>query len=78
MGVETIKHNLVPKHEKLSKEEKENILKELNIYVKQLPKIRRKDAALQGLDVEIGDVIRILRRSSTTKEALYYRMVVDG
>ena len=78
MEFDITKHNLVPKHEKLSKDEKAKFLKEFNLSLEQLPKIKVSDKALKGVAVEIGDVIKIIRKSPTMKEALYYRVVISG
>jgi len=73
-----ITHNLVPKHVKLSEKEKQELLELYNIDPKQLPKILKKDAALKGLEVKPGDIIKILRDSRTAKQAIFYRAVIDG
>ena len=53
------KHILVPKHTKLSQKDKKELLSKLKITIKELPKISIKDAAIQDLKPEIGDVIKI-------------------
>lgn len=68
-------HILQPKHIKLKKDEVSNILAKYNITKEQLPKIKHNDAALEGLNIEKGDVIKILRRSED-KEREYFRIVV--
>ena len=72
------KHELVPLHEKLSSEEKEKLLKELQINFKDLPKIYRSDPTLVEMDVKVGDVIRIPRKSGTAKQTVFYRGVIDA
>jgi DNA-directed RNA polymerase subunit H (RpoH/RPB5) len=67
-------HVLQPKHIKLSAEETEEILKELNISKSQLPNIIINDPALPEV-CEIGDVIKI-ERNEGGKLNLYYRVVV--
>jgi len=67
-------HKLQPTHTKLKTEEVEKLLKELNISLAQLPKIKITDSAIpDGSD--IGDVIKI-ERSTDGKKAFYYRVVV--
>ena len=67
-------HKLQPAHTKLKTEEVEKLLKELNISLAQLPKIKITDSAIpDGSD--IGDVIKI-ERSTDGKKAFYYRVVV--
>lgn len=72
------KHELVPSHEKISAEEKQNLLSSMNISFKNLPKIYRDDPAIKEMDVKIGDIIKVARRSSTAKETIFYRGVVDA
>ncbi|MEK6940673.1 MAG: DNA-directed RNA polymerase subunit H [Nanoarchaeota archaeon] len=74
--VDITKHAYVPEHLKLSPEKIEELLKMYNISKKQLPRINSKDAAIQHLDAKKGDVIEILRKSVTNKEAKFYRVVV--
>ena len=63
-------HILQPKHTKLSNEEADKILKELNISKSQLPKVFLSDPGLPE-SARIGDVIKIDRQGS-----VYYRVVV--
>jgi DNA-directed RNA polymerase subunit H len=72
------KHELVPRHEKVSDVEKEKLLSELNISFKDLPKVYRSDAAIMDLDVKPGDVVKITRKSSTAKEIVFYRGISDA
>jgi len=72
------KHNLVPKHIKLSEEEKQEVLKKHNLSLNQLPMILLSDAAIQNLKPEVGDVIKIMRPSPTVIESAFYRVVVYG
>lgn len=69
-------HILVPEHAKLSTEEKEQLLKSLNVSLKQLPKILKTDAAIKHLDPKKDDVIKILRNSPTAGKSAFYRVVV--
>jgi len=41
-----------------------------------LPKIKRTDPALPD-EAEVGDVVKIVRNSRTTEEAVVYRLVVS-
>jgi DNA-directed RNA polymerase subunit H (RpoH/RPB5) len=66
-------HVLQPTHTKLKPEEVEKLLKELNISLAQLPKMKINDSALpQGC--EISDIIKI-ERSIDGKKTFYYRLV---
>ena len=70
------KHALIPKHVKLSEKEKEEVLKRYNASVEDFPRILKRDAALHGMNVKFGDMIKIVRKSSTAGSAIFYRVVV--
>ncbi|AAR39348.1 NEQ507 [Nanoarchaeum equitans Kin4-M] len=73
-----IKHRLVPEYQKLTKEEVEKLLKELNIdSIDYLPKIYVDDPAIQHLNPKPGDVLRIIRKSPTAGKTIYYRVVIE-
>lgn len=74
--IDITKHEFVPKHIKLSEDEAQEMLKKFNISRKQLPRILKEDPAIQKLDVKKGDVIKIIRKSPTTGEAEFYRVVI--
>ncbi len=67
---------LVPKHELLTEEQKQILLKKLGINLKQLPRIKQTDPASKRLDAKKLDVIKIIRKSPTAGESVYYRVVV--
>ena len=71
-------HFLVPQHIKLTEEQKKELLKKFNISIKQLPMIKKNDPAIKDLLVVPNDVILVRRKSPTTKETDYYRVIVDG
>ncbi len=66
-------HVLVPKHVKLSDKEKAELEERVG-NLNLLPKIKRSDPALRGLDVRPGDVIKIIRPNELVP---YYRVVVE-
>jgi len=66
-------HILEPKHTKLKPEDVEKLLKELNISLAQLPKIKINDPNLPE-KCDISDVIKI-ERESDNKKMIYYRVV---
>ena len=70
-------HILIPEHTKLTKKETEDLLKDYNISLRQLPGISKKDPALSSCDVVAGDVIKILRKSYTDNQTVFYRVVID-
>lgn len=70
-------HVYVPKHEIMTKNEAEQVLKKFNCKPTELPLIFVNDPAIMGLGVKPGDMIKITRRSGTAGESLYYRYVVE-
>ncbi|MHA1743110.1 MAG: DNA-directed RNA polymerase subunit H [Candidatus Heimdallarchaeota archaeon] len=72
------KHELVPKHIILNDQEKEEVLKKYGITLKQLPRILVSDPAIKDLNVKPGTVIKIIRKSPTAGETVYYRVAVKG
>ena len=74
--VDVSQHNQVPEHTVLGRDAVEDVLAEYDISRTDLPKIKRRDAALPD-DAEVGDVIEIVRDSRTTDEAIVYRLVVE-
>ena len=68
-------HIFQPRHEILSKNEEQEVLKQYNT---QLPYIMLSDKGLEDLDVRPGDIIKITRKSPTAGESVYYRYVVEG
>jgi DNA-directed RNA polymerase subunit H (RpoH/RPB5) len=75
-SVNIVEHELVPKHEVLSKEEKQKVLDKFKITTEELPKILSSDAVMEYLKAKPGDVVRIMRDSPTAGETVYYRVVV--
>jgi len=69
-------HVFVPKHVKISEEEKEKLLDQYNISLSQLPRISKMDPALASLEVKKGDIIKIERDSPTIGKSNFYRVVV--
>lgn len=76
-SIETIKHELVPKHEIMSAKEKDEFLKEYGATLGQLPKILASDPIAEMLGAKAKDIIRITRESETAGIAVYYRVVVE-
>lgn len=75
---ETVKHELIPVHEKISEAEKQKLLHEMNINFKDMPKIYINDSAIAHMDLKVGDIIKITRKSSTSKQAIFFRGVIDA
>lgn len=72
------KHYLVPKHEILSPEERQAVLEKYRIEPYKLPRIKASDPAARLIGAKPGDIIKIIRRSPTAGESVYYRYVVEG
>ncbi len=70
---------MVPQHVILSPEERKKVLEQFRIKkANQLPTIHFSDPVVQTLEAKVGDLIKIMRKSSTAKETIYYRLVVEG
>jgi DNA-directed RNA polymerase subunit H len=72
-----LKHELVPRHEILTAAEKKELLERMSITEKQLPKILDSDAVIKKIEAKPGDVIKITRKSQTSGETVYYRLVAE-
>ena len=77
MKMDISKHVLVPKHEVLTEEEAEKVLKKYNITKSQLPKILISDPMVKKIGAKVGDIIKITRKSPTAGESIFYRVVVS-
>jgi DNA-directed RNA polymerase subunit H len=75
-GFEVTDHVLVPKHVKASEKEKKALFEKFNISIKELPKIHKSDPAIADLEVQAGDIVKVMRKSATAKDSAYYRGVV--
>lgn len=82
MPFNVLEHDLVPEHYILSEEEGQDILTRLKIRREQLPKIKKTDPCIQALetvhgDIDVGRIVKVVRRSHTANIAVSYRLVVD-
>ena len=75
--IEISRHILVPKHVKLSDKEKKEVLEKFNSTLRELPKIFKDDPAVINLNAVPGDVIKIMRQSPTSGDAVFYRVVLN-
>ncbi len=72
---EVSKHELVPKHSKLSERETKELFEKYSIELLNLPRIFKNDPAIQELDIKEGDIVKISRKSPTAGETVFYRRV---
>jgi DNA-directed RNA polymerase subunit H (RpoH/RPB5) len=68
------KHQLVPKHEKLSEEEVKQCMEQYMLKNKlQFPIINKNDVMSRWLGLRHGDVVKITRYNETSGEYFYFR-----
>ncbi|HIG93085.1 MAG: DNA-directed RNA polymerase subunit H [archaeon GW2011_AR9] len=77
MAFDISKHNLVPKHTKVSDSEKAKLFEKYLIGARELPKIMKDDPAIAKLSLKGGDIVKIERASKTVGMTTYYRAVVE-
>ncbi|MEM3382964.1 MAG: DNA-directed RNA polymerase subunit H [Nitrososphaerales archaeon] len=78
LHIDITKHIFVPKHVILTPEEAKEVLKKYNAKPEQFPYILSTDPVIKEIGAKPGDLIKIIRRSETAGEAIYYRYVVEG
>ena len=71
-------HKLVPLHMIISEKEREELLKKYNIGPNGLPKILDIDPVSIYIGAKPGQILKIIRKSHTAKEAVSYRLVVES
>lgn len=71
-----LEHELVPKHEIMKQAEVKEMLEKYGITKNLLPRITEGDPIAEAIGAKKKDVLRIVRRSKTAGEAIYYRIVV--
>jgi DNA-directed RNA polymerase subunit H len=70
-------HKQVPRHEILTEEEKQQLLTQYKVHPYQLPQIKASDPAVKAIGANPGDILRIIRKSTTAGEHIAYRYVVE-
>jgi len=71
-----LEHELVSKHEVMTKKDVAEMLDKYGIALENLPRIKEDDAAVIAIGAKKRDILRIVRNSRTAGDAVYYRMVV--
>jgi DNA-directed RNA polymerase subunit H (RpoH/RPB5) len=71
-------HVLVPKHEKLSKQEKQAVLDEYLLKKIQMPRMLSTEPGSIYYNAKLGDVFRIIRPSTRSGITRAYRLVVPA
>lgn len=69
-------HKLVPKHEILSDDEKEQIIVQYRVKPYQFPEIKASDPTVSVIGAKPGDILRVIRTSPTAGKYISYRHVV--
>ncbi len=70
-------HELVPEHILLTSEEAEEVFRAYGVDSAQLPKIHATDPVVKEIGGKVGDVVKIMRKSPTSGESVFYRLVID-
>ena len=76
--LDILQHKLVPFHVILSEKERNEFLENYKITPDQLPKILNTDPVATYIDAQPGQIVKIIRKSHTAKEAVAYRLVVES
>lgn len=71
-------HVLVPVHQILTPEEREEVLEKYRVKPYQLPRIRVSDPVAKSIGAKAGDIVKIIRDSPTAGRYVSYRYVVEG
>jgi DNA-directed RNA polymerase subunit H (RpoH/RPB5) len=74
--IDVLLHELVPKHVLLTKKESLELLDRYQINLIDLPQMSEKDPVAIAIGAKEGDIVKIIRDSSTTVKTVdYYRYV---
>jgi len=71
------KHELVPKHKKMTEEEATELVETMQLKSKnQLPFIQKTDVIARWLGLQAGEIVKITRYTETSGKYYYYRVCV--
>lgn len=74
--VDITEHELVPKHEVLSADEKAALLAQYKLSETQLPRMKPTDPIARYFGLQRGDTVKIVRSSETAGRYVTYRVVL--
>ena len=77
VNIDVTNLKLVPTHLLLTEEEANEAMAELKITKEQLPKILIKDPCVKQIGGKVGDVVKVIRKSPISGEAVVYRLIID-
>lgn len=70
-----VKHYLVPQHILLTEDEQQELFKKYRCTKAQLPKLNKNDRIARHYGMQSGDICKIIRKSPSMGESIYYRHV---
>lgn len=76
--INLIEHELQPKFELLTEEDKKKKMDDYNLLDRNLARMFRTDPIARYYNAKVGDVFRIIRPSLYTGSGYHYRLVVDA
>jgi len=71
-------HDLVPQHIVLTKEEGEQVLESYRARKRDMPLIRTNETVARYYNMKSGEIVKIIRPSPLTGEAIAYRLVIKS
>ncbi|MHC1593337.1 MAG: DNA-directed RNA polymerase subunit H [Methermicoccaceae archaeon] len=75
--INVLEHEAVPNHEVLDEGAVKAVLQKYGIKKEEMPKIMVSDTAAQAVGAQVGDILKITRKSPTAGTFVAYRLVVE-